>query len=424
MRLVNDDNLDLYLLGAVALAFTVLGATGISDVKTLSSVVLALLAVLAFSQIRSRRLTEQIRRTHTAGRASLFQSGFPNDIISRRADAFDILLIGNSMTRTVQGLRRDMLPILGAGGRIRVLVLDPTDEALMATADRGTSENFVPGRLRRRILTTLEDLTMLDGPTTGRLEVRVSSHLLAAGFNCLDVASPRGLICFQHYEYRPNGEPAPVFTLEPPDAPWYQHFATETERLWEAGTPWPLSSAQRIIRSRRPVFAETFGSELESAITNAADLFVTGMARNAFVNDNYGRLENLLKNGTAMRFLLIAPESSAVEVAASRYYAERSPLSARERIQHTLRLLTELRKATNGDLSVRLTDHPIAVGIIATNTRDEHAGPLSAVFAEYYTYQAPGEPKFVLQPGTTPGYQNFLDEAEALWDNATPRELH
>jgi hypothetical protein len=421
--LVNDDNLDLYLLGVVALAFTVLGATGISDAKTLSSVVLALLALLAFSQIRSRRLTEQIRRNHTAGRASLFQSGFPSDIIARRAAAFDILLIGNSMTRTVQGMRRDILAIRQAGGRIRVLVLDPTDEALMATADRRTSDNPVPGRLQRRVLTTLEDLTTLDGRTTGRLEVRVSSHMLAVGFNCLDVASPRGLICVQHYEYRASGEPTPVFALEPPDAPWYQHFAAEAERLWEAGTPWPLSPAQRITRTRRPVFAETFGAELESAIVNAEDLFVTGMTRNTFVNDNYGRLETLLKNGAAMRFLLIAPESSAIEVAASRYYAERSPLSARERVQHTLRLLAELRKATNGTLTVRLTNHPIAVGIIATNTQIEHAGTLSAIFAEYYTYQAPGEPKFVLQPGTTPGYQTFLDEAEALWNNATPHEL-
>jgi hypothetical protein len=38
-------------------------------VKTLSSVVLALLGLLAFSQIRSRRLIEQIRRSHQAGLA-------------------------------------------------------------------------------------------------------------------------------------------------------------------------------------------------------------------------------------------------------------------------------------------------------------------------------------------------------------------
>jgi hypothetical protein len=33
VRVINDDNLDLYLLGTVALVFTVLGITGVSDVK-------------------------------------------------------------------------------------------------------------------------------------------------------------------------------------------------------------------------------------------------------------------------------------------------------------------------------------------------------------------------------------------------------
>ncbi len=90
----------------------------------------------------------------------------------------------------------------------------------------------------------------------------------------------------------------------------------------------------------------------------------------------------------------------------------------------TLRLLAELRSATDGDLTVRLVAHPIAVGIIATDSAPDHAGPLFAVFAGYYTYQAHGEPKFVLQPGGNPGYQTFVDEAEALWNTATPHHLN
>jgi hypothetical protein len=422
IRVINDDNLDLYLLGVVALAFTVLGATGISDVKTMSSVVLALLALLAFSQIRSRRLTEQIRRSHQADPTALFKTKFPVDLIARRAGAFDILLIGHSMTRTVQGMRSDMLAILEAGGRVRVLVLDPTDDPLVETADRRISQSLGNGRLRQRIMTTLEDLATLRSKTTGRLEVRVSSRISSAGFNCLDVSGPRGLVCVQHYEYHPVGEAAPVFVLEPQDAPWYQHFAAEAERLWEAGTPWPLSTAQQIARTRHPVFSESFGPELDRAIEGAADLFITGMARNTFVNNHYARLEKLLKAGAAIRFVLIDPESNAIDAAASRYYAERSPASARERVRHTLRLLAELKNATDGEVTVRLVPHPIAVGVIATDSRPDHAGPLSAVFAEYYTYQAPGEPKFVLQPGA-PGYQTFVDEAEALWHNATPHNL-
>jgi hypothetical protein len=228
------------------------------------------------------------------------------------------------------------------------------------------------------------------------------------------------MVCVQHYEYHPAGEAAPVFVLEPQDAPWYQHFAAEAERLWEAGTPWPLSSAQQLVRTRRPSFSESFGPELEQAIGGASDLLITGMARNTFVNHNYAKLEKLLKAGTVIRFLLIDPESTAIDAAASRYYAERSPTSAQERVRHTLRLLAELKNATDGDLTIRLVAHPAAVGIIATDSHSSHLGPLSAVFAEYYTYQASGEPKFVLQPGSSPGHQTFIDEAEALWNNGIP----
>ncbi|HVK24572.1 MAG TPA: hypothetical protein VM677_24700 [Actinokineospora sp.] len=34
VRLINDENVDLYVLAAVATLFTILGAAGISDVKT------------------------------------------------------------------------------------------------------------------------------------------------------------------------------------------------------------------------------------------------------------------------------------------------------------------------------------------------------------------------------------------------------
>src|SRR4051812_3527174 len=103
-RVVNDDNLDLYLLGTVALVFTVLGITGISDVKTTSAVVVALLALLAFSQIRSRKLLEQIHNERHGGATALFARDFSTDLIMRRRQAHDLLLAGDSMSRTVNGM--------------------------------------------------------------------------------------------------------------------------------------------------------------------------------------------------------------------------------------------------------------------------------------------------------------------------------
>jgi hypothetical protein len=61
VRVVSDDNLDLYVLTVAALGFTVLGATGISDVSWLLSMMLALLALLAFSQIRNAATNERPR---------------------------------------------------------------------------------------------------------------------------------------------------------------------------------------------------------------------------------------------------------------------------------------------------------------------------------------------------------------------------
>jgi hypothetical protein len=412
IRVINDDNLDLYLLGAVALVFTVLGATGISDVKTLSSVVLALLALLAVSQIRSRRLIEQIRKAQRGGVDTLFARDFPADLPQRRAHARDILLVGLSMAR-VQGMRSDFTAVLAAGGRIRVLVLDPTDEPLIETADRRIAQNLRLGNAQTRIMATLDDLTTMRERMGGRLEMRVSSSIPSAGFTCLDVDTPRGLVCVQHYEYRHFSEAAPIFALEPSDGVWFQHFVDEAERLWEAGTEWPLSSADRAGRARRPQFHDTFGPELAAAIDETSELFVTGTARNSFLNGNFEPLKKKLQAGNVIRFLLVDPDSSAVATAADRYYAERSPDSVRDRVLHSLRLLAELRSSTGGDLSVRLTPHSLAVTVVGTD---------AGLFAEYFPYQYPGTPKFVLRPGDA-GHDRFLGEAEALWRNATPHEL-
>jgi hypothetical protein len=415
-RVVNDDNLDLYLLGTVALVFTVLGITGISDVKTTSAVVVALLALLAFSQIRSRKLLEQIHNERHGGATALFARDFSTDLIMRRRQAHDLLLAGDSMSRTVNGMRPELAAILRNGGRIRVLVLDPTDEALIKeAANRRIAHTLGPDKLRARITNTLDDLTALREQAGGRLEIRVSSAISSAGFNCLDMASLRGLVSVQHYEYQPEHEAAPIFTLAPSDGEWYHHFVDEAERLWAAGTEWPLSPEAAVARASRPVFREEFGPELDAAIDSATDLLITGIARNSMVNSKYRWLERKLQAGDRFRFLLIDPDSTAADTAAGRYHIPRTPESVRDRVTQTLRLLSELKAATGGDLVVRLTPYPISMGMYVTD---------AALFAEYFTYRGSGNPKLVLQPGDGDSdYALLRGEAEKLWASAQAHQL-
>ena len=419
IRIISDEYLDLYVLAVTAFVFTILGTVGVASVTDLASIILALLAVLALSQIRTRRHVASVADSHRADPLALFMKAFPQDLIERRAAATDVLLIGMSMSRTVQGTARtDMRRTLVNGGRVRVLVMDPTDDALIRAVSGNSSLWPSADRLNKRIIGTLDELSDLRRSTGGRLEIRIAPFPPMMGINALNLSDPDGVIVVQHYEYKPVAEAAPIFMLKPADGFWFNHYAAEANRIWEDGIPWPLSRQQALARASRPSFKVAFGPELQQAMSQAGDILITGVTRNGLVNTNYSKFEEWLRKGCRIRFLLIDPDSDTVTQIANRYYAERSPDSVRERVRQTIRLLSELQSAAGG-ISLRLTGHPLAMGLIATDSTSGRISDGSTLFLEYYPYRASrGEPKFVLQSSDDFWCQHFLDEAEALWDSA------
>jgi hypothetical protein len=247
-RLVRDENLDLYILAISALTFTLLGFLG-TDIRILSSVILALLAVLALSQIRSRKHVSQIAFRHRADPLALFMPTYPQDFTQRRSTASTFLFIGESMVRMVQAGRADIRRMLLDGGEIRIMLLDPTDKAVVQAADRSREQ-----RLRSRIRSTLDELESLRAVVPGNIEIRVSPFVPRIGIYAFDLGRPNGVIYVQHYEYRSLYDSAPVFRLEAQDGFWYEHFAAEAGRMWEGGVPWPHLLAECTDRTsaRRP----------------------------------------------------------------------------------------------------------------------------------------------------------------------------
>jgi hypothetical protein len=239
-----DDYLDLYLLAALALVIAILGVTGVADIKVLASAILGLLAVLAFSQIRSRQNVSQITKAQKSDPLAIFRTDFPGDLDKRRASASSLLLIGLSMSRTVRGISQDGLRvILSSGGSVRVLLLDPDNEELVKAASRHRVYGAAPEGLKKRIQGSLDDLQDLAENIGGDLEIRVTSFIPHMSMNVIDASRPNGLIAVQHYEYKPAAEPAPIFCLTPSDTMWFKHFAAEAERIWADGAPWPKLSA-------------------------------------------------------------------------------------------------------------------------------------------------------------------------------------
>jgi hypothetical protein len=418
--IVSDEYLDLYILCLVALAFTGLGFAGVVDAAALAAVTLALLALLAFSQIRSRRHVADIARAQHSDPLSIFCAKFPDDLDSRRASASSLLLIGTTMGWAVRN--RSLRQMLRSGGKMRVLLLDPTDEHLIRVTSKHLPHGLSEERLRQRVEATLSELA--DLRAGGDIEIRVARFAPHMSISAIDVDRPDGLIVLQHYEHRPVDQSVPIFALKPADGAWYQHFARDAERQWADGIPWPLAPAEALRRSARPLFKAEFGPELELALSRAQELLITGVTRDALINGKYSTFENWLRNGCRIRVLLTDPSSDAIAVAAERYHAERSADSGRARVRHTLRLLTELKRSTDGDLLVRLTSHPLAMGMIAVNGSPGSRSETSVLFVEYYPYRAPGEqPKFVLQPADTPWFENLYHEAEALWADGSDYSL-
>lgn len=243
-RVIFDDYLDLYLLAAMALVISILGLIEVVDIKILASATLALLAVLAFSQIRSRKNVSEITKAQRPDPLAIFKSEFPEDLESRRASASTLLLIGLSMSRTVRGVSQTGLrTILASGGRIRVLLLDPENHELVRAASRYRVYGTTPDGLRNRIQGSLAELKELSESTGGDLEIRVTSFIPQMSINVIDVDRKNGLIVVQHYEYMPAAEPAPIFCLRRSDDIWFDRFAAEAERIWTAGARWPGSSS-------------------------------------------------------------------------------------------------------------------------------------------------------------------------------------
>jgi hypothetical protein len=239
--MVKDDNLDLWLLVVAAMAFTVLGITGLASQSLLSSAILALLALLSTAQIRLRRHVAEMAADNRRDSFAVLGTSFPEDLIEKRRNAGDLLLIGHDLSRTVQTLRMTLGDSLASGARIRVLVADP--ELFPDTDAPGLEASETSARRRRRIQVTLAELSdLLRTNPDGALQIRTASFLSSMGITAIDSASPDGRLIIQHYEFRPVGESQPILNFHARDGYWYHRYLSEAERMWNAGNFWPKES--------------------------------------------------------------------------------------------------------------------------------------------------------------------------------------
>lgn len=220
-------NLDTYAAITVAAVASALSAFDLLPPDKTTSAVLGILAVLAFSTLTTRALVES-----SSGMSDQFHSNFPAGLIEQRAQCTDLLLIGVSLSRTIETSFGAFETNLAKGAKLRVILTDPdADEAAVDARCQRTRPAV--DEIRQEIRRTLRLLERLKEIAGGNLEVRMTRSALKFGLNYFCPGTSKTEMHVQLYSYRLAGESRPMFTLTPRDGEWFDCYREQAETLWQ-----------------------------------------------------------------------------------------------------------------------------------------------------------------------------------------------
>jgi hypothetical protein len=171
--------------------------------------------------------------------------------------------------------------------------------------------------------------------------------------------------------------------------------------------------------ARNPVVLTQFpDSLLLHEIDKARQLTLIGVDLGQVLKKNYPRLEEKLRKGHRIRIMLVDPGSPACEMAAIFHYEPTTCEDKKILINHSIRILQELKQKTKGRLEIRLLDHLPTFGAFITdvNTAD------GAIFIWHYAFKAGDTDrlKLMLKHSDGPLYEKFKVEINAIWEHAVP----
>lgn len=227
-------NLDTYILILASVLLAIASMTGYLVDEKLGGAIVALLGVLAFSQLMSRFQVEEVANTWHRARTDIFSTRFPHEYDEAKEKILSsYFYAGETMGRTMPTMETHIKRVLKKGGSVRILLPDPNSDQLMtiiaktrsdktALSIRNSIENSF--QLARELCTDDNDI-----------ELRTTDVLPHIGINGLDIGEPSGKIVVQMYEYKSSSERAPIFLLEADDGEWFKHFSEQIERLWACG---------------------------------------------------------------------------------------------------------------------------------------------------------------------------------------------
>lgn len=228
-------NPDTYILIMASLLVAIASVTGFLSEEKLDAAIVALLGILAFSQLVSRFQVEDVAATWHRERTEIFSKDFPGEYTKAQKNVEkSYFYAGETMGRTMTAMQRHILRILGEKGSVRILLPNPDNSELMKAISKSRS-NRTPESIKRSIENSFllaEECREGDD----NIELRTTEVMPHIGINGWDIEERSGKIMVQMYEYKPTEpERAPIFLLETDDRDWFERFHRQIEMLWADG---------------------------------------------------------------------------------------------------------------------------------------------------------------------------------------------
>lgn len=235
----HGENIDQYATIVFAFALGILGLLGITTSESIASLTLAVLGLLAVSNLVNRHRVEELSQKLSQSSKGFFLEEFPPEFKRDFQSAKEVLLIGVTLSRLIKTNYGIIEEKLRKGHTVKVLLVHPEGSPLEMAANRYYAE--VSRSTVSKGVDIVSSLMLFCGLRKSYpkyIEIRTIQSPLTFGAVCLNMNSTLGIMYLEHFPYRTVADAQPKFVLQANDGRWYELFKKEVHALWNSGNEW------------------------------------------------------------------------------------------------------------------------------------------------------------------------------------------
>ena len=227
------ENINSYIAIIVALGLSVANIFGLASQSLLASITLAVLALLAITNLGNRHKLDKVILQQQS--TEYFLEKYPVGVSADMKSAKELWLAGYVLGRTLMDNLGIIEEKLIKNEKVKVLLFDPQSDA-MRHFSASLSFPINPEEMRKRInssLETLKTLSQVAKKHPGRLEVRLTDHPLFFGAYAMDINLPNGVMYIELYKYKGKVEDEPKLVLRKKDGHWFELYKEQLTAMWQ-----------------------------------------------------------------------------------------------------------------------------------------------------------------------------------------------